>query len=313
MIDIETNPSATDILNGLQTSSVSSGRQGAVINLELPSERVFKYLDPEESSSSLRRRVTYKLSNPSQCLQQASTLLSVLAEPLDCETPMASLAEHGPWLLDSLHALCNAQTRWDPPIDVAIVPLIRIALSLASRRITNGSTRSIIHTKACIVLSFLLTELATKPAELLGDSEAAKSCRDSLCESIVSLAKVSISNRPVGRLVSAHVVGHCEYLSLQVSELGTGTDFAVSLCCYTKSRHAPVADSYCRERLFSSGRHRLPKFRKPLTQSPIPNISSLRGYAVRWRVCSWSTSRRMNLQTNRPRSGERLRRADRPV
>lgn len=229
-VDIKTNAAAADILHGLQTSSGGSGRQGPVINLELPPERVFKCLDPEESSSSLRRRVTYKLSNPSQCLKQASTLLSVLAEPLDCDTPMTSLSEHGPWLLDSLHALCNAQARWDPPIDVAIVPLIRITLSLASRRITNGSTRSIIHAKACIVLSFLLTELATKPAELLGDGEAAKSARDSLCESIIGLTKVSLSNRPVGRLVSAHVVGHCEYLSLQVSELGTGTDFAVSLC-----------------------------------------------------------------------------------
>lgn len=142
---------------------------------------------------------------------------------------MTSLADHGPWLLDSLHALCNAQIRWDPPIDVAIVPLIRIALSLASRRITNGSTRSIIHTKACIVLSFLLAELATRPAELLGGGETSKEARNSLCLSVLNLTKVSILNRPIGRLVSAHLVGHCEYLSLQVSELGAGTDFAVRM------------------------------------------------------------------------------------
>ena len=218
-----------DILDGLQASPVRAGGKGAAINLELPSDRVFEHLDPDQSPSSLKRRVTYKLSNPSHCLRQAYTLLFILAEPLDCDTPVGGLAEYGPWLLDSLHALCNTQARWNPPIDVAIIPLIRIVLSLASRRITNGSTRSIVHTKACVVLSSLLTELAARPAELVGDEESNQSARGSLCQSIVALIKVSLSNRPIGRFVSAHVVGHCEYLSHQVAELGAGTEFAVSL------------------------------------------------------------------------------------
>lgn len=171
------------------------------------------------------------MNHPSQCLQQAYALLSILAEPLNRDTPVRGLAEHGPWLLDSIHALCNVQARWDPPIDVSIVPLIRIILSLASRKITNGSARSTAHTKACVVLSYLLTELTARPAELQGEGELSRSARSSLCHSILALVKASLSNRPIGRFVSAHVVGHCEYLSLQAAQLGAGTDFAVSLRC----------------------------------------------------------------------------------
>jgi hypothetical protein len=216
-----------DLLDSLRTASVSNSHRGSTINLELPSERVFKHLEPRESSTSLWRRVTYRLNSPAQCLRQAGTLLSVLAELLEYDAPMASLADHGPWLLDSLHVLCDAQLRWDPPIEVAIVPLIRIALSLASRKIPNSGTRSVIYTKSCIVLSYLLTGLSTRPAELMGDGEVNKAARESFCQSIIGLTKVSISNRAIGRLVSAHLVGHCEYLLLQVSELGSGTDFAV--------------------------------------------------------------------------------------
>lgn len=218
-----------DIIDGLQNPPASTARRGSAISLELPSARVFRHLDTDPSPSSLRRCVTYKLNHPSQCLQQAYTLLTILAEPLNRDPPVRGLAEHGPWLLDSIHALCNVQARWNTTIGVSIVPLIRIILSLISRRVTNGSSRSTAHTKACLILSYLLTELAGRPAELQGEEDSSRSACRSLCHSIIALAKVSLLNRPIGRFVSAHVVGHCEYLSLQVAQLGAGTDFSVRL------------------------------------------------------------------------------------
>ena len=181
----------------------------------------------------MRRRVTYKLTNPFQCLRQAFILLSILSGPLVRETRLAGFSEHGPWLLDSLHALCNAQVQWNPPIEVAIVPLVQIAMLFAHRDTSRGNTESILQGKACIVLSFLIAELATRPAELLGDSEASRDARSCLCRSIICLTKTSVSNRAISRLVSAHVVGHCDYLSSEIPELGPGTDFAVGifLCC----------------------------------------------------------------------------------
>lgn len=222
-----------DILDALENSPTDrSGSRSPAVKLDLPSNRVFKCIDPDAAdptseSTSLRRRVTYKLTNPSQCLRQALILLSILSGPLTRENPVAGLSEHGPWLLDSLHALCNAQIQRDPAIEVTIVPLIKIALPFACRNVARGNTRSIIQGKACIVLSFLIAELATRPTELLGDSEASKAARCSLCQSILCLTKTSISDRAISRLVSAHVVGNCEYLSSQVPELRPGSDFAV--------------------------------------------------------------------------------------
>ena len=234
-----------DILHALQKKADTPTSQNSAINLELPSHQVFKRVDPDTSgskspSTSSRRRITYKLTNPSHCLRQVLILLSILSGPLAREATAAGLSEHAPWLLDSLYALCNAQVQWDPPIEVAIVPLIQIALSFACRNVANGNTKSIIQGKACIVLSFLIAELATRPAELLGGGDAPKVARTSLCQSIICLTKTSISNKAISRLVAAHVVGHCEYLSVQVPELGPGTDFAVRPPVLTKLREVDI-------------------------------------------------------------------------
>ncbi|CAI4211035.1 unnamed protein product [Parascedosporium putredinis] len=171
-----------DILDTLNKCAGGPSARNTSVSIELPSQRVFKHVDPDTSesespSASLRRRVTYKLTNPFQCLRQAFILLSILSGPLVRETRLAGFSEHGPWLLDSLHALCNAQVQWNPPIEVAIVPLVQIAMLFAHRDTSRGNTESILQGKACIVLSFLIAELATRPAELLGDSEASKDAR----------------------------------------------------------------------------------------------------------------------------------------
>src|SRR5687767_5165035 len=109
------------------------GQQGRTLSVDLPSERVFNHLDDPNDTpeSTSRRRVTYKLNDPSQCLRQASTLLSILAELLHVPSGPTAFTEHAAWLFDSIHALCNTQTRWDPPIEVSIIPLMKIALAFA--------------------------------------------------------------------------------------------------------------------------------------------------------------------------------------
>ncbi|KAL2883978.1 serine/threonine-protein kinase M1 [Colletotrichum sp. CLE4] len=216
------------LLTHLQDMAPSSTRNDATVHMTLPPDGTLELLLGKPGTIFVQQ-TTYTIQHVSQCIHQATTLISALAHPSISKTPSLvsrpTLSQLTLWLLDSLLSLRAIQNTWQAIVPSPRADLLNIALNLLPDK-PRPAHKSFDTKKAYAVLAVLCAELAAHSEEIQGANESSVAARKTVSLALIRLAHASLVDREVGRLAAPKIVCPLEY---EVSSLVEAPDFIRSI------------------------------------------------------------------------------------
>lgn len=147
------------------------------------------------------------LGDVDHALRHASCLLSILQGAAVPEKPygqlVSSSTKHVPWLVDSLGALNEEESRWKDLRGYNPVALMKQALDITC--LSPGVEQVVSH-KLYAMIVLLSADVAERFDELLNQYEGGEDIAKVLAMALVQLADISIKQRPISKLVAAQLL-----------------------------------------------------------------------------------------------------------
>lgn len=185
--------------------SASLDRRG--LDLELPRPNLLPTLLPELAGADGIQGGFYSFVDKDHAIRHAACLLKLLCTAaLPDKQPrrqIVSFNKHLPWLIDSLEALNDEQKRWRNHCDYAPYVLLDLALEIAR---SSSSLHPVVSHKLDSIMALLAADVAAPPDDPHDGGKSDGAADRTLAFALVHLADVSITKRPVAKLVTAQLL-----------------------------------------------------------------------------------------------------------
>ncbi|KJZ74837.1 hypothetical protein HIM_05746 [Hirsutella minnesotensis 3608] len=217
----------TGLLDHLQDPSSIPSRSKTSRNLQLPPEFALTQILGHVRHESTRG-TSYILDTPEQALRQVMSLAQVLAYPFLAQDLLfannSSMAQNGPWIMDSWLDLRVVQKKWTTLSQSSSTSLIEVVINISKCSETNSSLASALKSKVNALLVLLCNEIVSDSDALVRQDPTGDGLRLSFCKALVAIAGASLDSYAVGRLASSKLVQELSLLSTQYPVIGEETD-----------------------------------------------------------------------------------------